>query len=114
MANYLFLIKIYAKKVPGRWHLMSDESQEIIKILNNSSKNVFINVTKDGYLLKDRESKMTFSLDLDEYDSIVKQNKKHIINKIFKSGHSIVLDCTGGFARDSAIISSLGNSVTMI
>ena len=93
---------------------MSDESQEIIKILNNSSKNVFINVTKDGYLLKDRESKMTFSLDLDEYDSIIKQNKKHIMHKIFKSGHSRVLDCTGGFARDSAIISSLGNSVTMI
>ena len=93
---------------------MSDESQEIIKILNNSSKNVFINVTKDGYLLKDRKSKMTFSLDLDEYGSIIKQNKKHIMHKIFKSGHSRVLDCTGGFARDSAIISSLGNSVTMI
>ncbi len=26
----------------------------------------------------------------------------------------MILDCTGGFARDSAIISSLGNNVTMI
>ena len=63
---------------------MSDESQEIIKILNNLSENVFIKGTKKGYLLENRESKMTFSLDLDEYDSIIKQNKKHIINKIFK------------------------------
>ena len=36
------------------------------------------------------------------------------MHKIFKNSHSRVLDCTGGFARDSAIISSLGNSVTMI
>ena len=93
---------------------MSDESQEIIKILNNLSENIFIKGTKKGYFLEDRESKMTFSLDLDEYDSIIKQNKKHIMHKIFKKGHSRVLDCTGGFARDSAIISSLGNSGTMI
>ena len=93
---------------------MGDESQEIIKILNNLSENVFIKGTKKGYLLEDRESKMNFSLDLDEYDIIIKQNKKHIINKIFKKSPSRVLDCTGGFARDSAIISSLGNSVTMI
>jgi 16S rRNA G966 N2-methylase RsmD len=93
---------------------MEGKSPEIIKILNNLSENVYIKGTKKGYLLEDTESKMTFSLDLDEYDSIIKQNKKHIINKIFKKGHSRVLDCTGGFARDSAIISSLGNSVTMI
>ena len=93
---------------------MSGESQEIIKILNDLSENVFIKGTKKGYLLEERDSKMTFSLDLDEYDSIIKQNKKHIMHKIFKNGHSRVLDCTGGFARDSAIISSLGNSVTMI
>ena len=93
---------------------MSGESQEIIKILNDLSENVFIKGTKKGYLLEDRESKMTFSLDLDEYDSIIKQNKKHIMHKIFKNGRSRVLDCTGGFARDSAIISSLGNSIMMI
>ena len=50
---------------------MSDESQEIIKILNNLSENIFIKGTRKGYLLEDRESKMTFSLDLDEYDSII-------------------------------------------
>ena len=93
---------------------MSDESQEIIKILNNLSENIFIKETKKGYFLEDSESKMTFSLDLDEYDSIIKQNKKHIMHKIFKNNHSRVLDCTGGFARDSAIISSLGNSVMVI
>jgi protein-L-isoaspartate O-methyltransferase len=93
---------------------MKNRSEEIVKILNNLSKNIFIKETKKGYLLEDRESKMTFSLDLDEYDSIIRQNKKHIINKIFKKGPSRVLDCTGGFGRDSAIISSLGNSVTMI
>jgi hypothetical protein len=93
---------------------MKDESREIINFLNNLSNNVFIKVTKKGYVLEDRESKMTFSLDLDEYDSIIKQNRKHIINKILKKDHLKVLDCTGGFARDSAIIASLGNTVTMI
>ena len=93
---------------------MEVKSPEIIKFLNNLSENVYIKGTKKGYLLEDKESKMTFSLDLDEYDNIIKQNKKHIINKIFKKSHLRVLDCTGGFARDSAIISSLGNSVTMI
>ena len=93
---------------------MKDKSLEIIKILNNLSENVFIKVTDKGYLLVSRESKMTFLLDLDEYENIIKQNKNHIINKIFKKNNSKVLDCTGGFARDSAIISSLGNSVTMI
>ena len=114
MASHIFLIKIYTKKVPGRKHLMRDKSQDVIKILNNLSENVLIKGTKKGYLLEDRESKMTFFLDLDEYDSIITQNKNHIMHKIFKKGHSRVLDCTGGFARDSAIISSLGNSVTMI
>ena len=93
---------------------MKDESREIYNFLNNLSNNVFIKVTKKGYVLEDRESKMTFSLDLDEYDSIIKQNRKHIINKILKKDHLKVLDCTGGFARDSAIIASLGNTVTMI
>jgi hypothetical protein len=91
-----------------------EDSQEIIKILNNLSENISIKRIKKGCLLEDRESKMTFSLDLDEYDSIIKQNKKHIMHKIFKNNHSRVLDCTGGFARDSAIISSLGNSVMVI
>jgi len=93
---------------------MKNRSEEIVKILNNLSKNIFIKETKKGYLLEDRESKMTFLLELDDYDSIIKQNQKHIINKIFKKNHSSILDCTGGFAKDSAIIASLGNNVTMI
>ena len=93
---------------------MKNQSLEIIKVLNNSSKNVFLKGTKRGCLLEDRKSKMTFSLDLDEYDSVIRQNKKHIINKILKKDNLSVLDCTGGFARDSAIITSLGNSVTLI
>jgi len=53
---------------------MSDESQEIIKILNNSSKNVFINVTKDGYLLKDRESKMTKKIETIKIAKIIQRD----------------------------------------
>ena len=60
MASHIFLIKIYTKKVPGRKHLMRDKSQDVIKILNNLSENVLIKGTKKGYLLEDRESKMTF------------------------------------------------------
>ena len=93
---------------------MKDVSLEIIKNMNNLSKNVILKETKKGYLLKAKISNMTFSLELDEYDSIIKQNKKHILHKIFKKDSLSVLDCTGGFARDSAIISSLGNNVTMV
>tara|TARA_Y100000389_G_scaffold46020_1_gene40901 strand:- start:1121 stop:1804 length:684 start_codon:yes stop_codon:yes gene_type:complete len=93
---------------------MKNRSLEIIESLNDSSNSVFIKETKKGYLLEDSISKMTFSLELDEYDSIIKQNKNHILNKIFKKEQLSILDCTGGFARDSAIISSLGNNVTMI
>ncbi len=93
---------------------MKDESLEITKILNNFSEDIYIEETKEGLLLKELSSKMTFSLDIDEYDSVIKQNKSHILNKIFKNEKLMVLDCTGGFARDSAIISSLGNDVTLI
>ena len=65
-------------------------------------------------MLEDRISKMTFSLELDDYDNIIRQNKRHILSKILKKDQLMILDCTGGFARDSAIISSLGNNVTMI
>jgi hypothetical protein len=57
---------------------------------------------------------MTFSLELDDYDNIIRENKKHVLSKILKKNQLMILDCTGGFARDSAIISSLGNNVTMI
>ena len=93
---------------------MKDEILDINKTLNNLSKNIFIKETKKGLVLEDHVSKMTFSLELDDYDNIIKQNTKHILCKILKKDHLMVLDCTGGFARDSAIISSLGNNVTMI
>ena len=41
-------------------------------------------------------------------------NKKHQLNKIFKTNNLNILDCTGGFARDAAILASLGNNVTLI
>tara|TARA_B100001093_G_scaffold513470_1_gene585472 strand:- start:431 stop:1114 length:684 start_codon:yes stop_codon:yes gene_type:complete len=93
---------------------MKNEFLEINKVLNDLPDNLLIRQTKKGYLLEDRLNKMSFFLELDKYSDIIKQNKKHILHKIFKKGHLSVLDCTGGFARDSAIISSLGNHVTMI
>ena len=93
---------------------MKGEILDINKILNNLSENIFIKESKKGLMLIDRISKMTFSLELDDYDDIIRQNKKHVLSKILKKDQLMILDCTGGFARDSAIISSLGNNVTMI
>ena len=93
---------------------MKGEILDINKILNNLSENIFIKESKKGLMLIDSTSKMTFSLELDDYDSIIRQNKKHVLSKILKKNQLMILDCTGGFARDSAIISSLGNNVTMI
>ena len=93
---------------------MKDEIIDINETLNNLSKNIFIKETKKGLVLEDHVSKMTFSLELDDYDNIIRQNKKHVLSKILKKDQLMILDCTGGFARDSAIISSLGNNVTMI
>jgi hypothetical protein len=93
---------------------MKGETLDINKILNNLSENIFIKESKKGLMLVDRISKMTFFLELDDYDNIIRQNKKHILSKILKKDQLAILDCTGGFARDSAIISSLGNNVTMI
>ena len=93
---------------------MKDEVLDINEIFNNLSENIFIKETNEGLILVDSSSKMTFSLMLDDYENIVRQNKKHILSKILKKDKLMVLDCTGGFARDSAIISSLGNNVTVI
>tara|TARA_Y100000768_G_scaffold365199_1_gene326278 strand:+ start:8668 stop:9354 length:687 start_codon:yes stop_codon:yes gene_type:complete len=67
-----------------------------------------------GYQLEHKEKNMNFILVLDDYEKIVSQNKSHIFNKIFKKRNLNILDCTGGFARDACIISSLGNKVTLI
>ena len=93
---------------------MKDEILAINQIFNNLSENIFIKETNEGLILVDSSSKMTFSLALDDYENIVRQNKKHVLSKIIKKDKLMVLDCTGGFARDSAIISSLGNNVTVI
>jgi len=82
--------------------------------LNKNYPEIAIKKRKDGYQLELKKSDMRFTLILDEYQSIVKQNRMHIFNKILKSNNLNVLDCTGGFARDACIISSLGNKVTLI
>ena len=93
---------------------MINEVLDINKILHSLSENIFVKETKKGLMLVDRKSDMTLLLELDDYDNIIRQNKKHVLSKILKKDQLMVLDCTGGFAKDSAIISSLGNSVTMI
>tara|TARA_B100001113_G_scaffold324269_1_gene295784 strand:+ start:1771 stop:2457 length:687 start_codon:yes stop_codon:yes gene_type:complete len=67
-----------------------------------------------GYQLEYKKRKMNFILNLNDYRDILKQNKTHIFNKIFKKNNLNILDCTGGFARDASIISSLGHQVTLI
>ena len=54
------------------------------------------------------------SLSFDDYSKIILDNKKHQLNNIFKSKNLNILDCTGGFARDAAILASLGNEVTLV
>ena len=93
---------------------MINEVLDINKILHSLSENIFVKETKKGLMLVDRKSDMTLLLELDDYDNIIRQSKKHVLSKILKKDQLMVLDCTGGFAKDSAIISSLGNSVTMI
>jgi hypothetical protein len=93
---------------------MIDEILDINKFLNSLSEKIFIKKTKKGLMLVDSTNDMTFSLELDDYDNIIRQNKKHVLSRILKKDQLMILDCTGGFAKDSAIISSLGNNVTMI
>jgi hypothetical protein len=114
LAADLFLVKVRQKKMGCQLRIMKNEILDINKILHNLSEKIFIKETKKGLMVEDHVSKMTFSLDLDDYDNIIRQNKKHVLNKILKKDQLTILDCTGGFARDSAIISSLGNNVTMI
>ena len=70
--------------------------------------------TSDGYEIRDHEKKMKMSLSFDEYSKIILDNKKHQLNNIFKAKNLNILDCTGGFAKDAAILASLGNKVTLI
>ena len=81
--------------------------------LSNSPK-ITLHKTTDGYEIRDNEKNMKLSLSFDDYSKIILENKKHQLNKIFKAKNLSILDCTGGFARDAAILASLGNYVTLI
>ena len=78
------------------------------------SPEITLHKTTDGYEVRDNEKNMKMSLSFDDYSKIILDNKKHQLNKIFKAKNSSILDCTGGFARDAAILASLGNNVTLI
>ena len=75
---------------------------------------ITLHKTNDGYELRDDEKNMKMSLSFDDYSKIILENKKHQLNKIFKAKNLSILDCTGGFARDAAILASLGNNITLI
>lgn len=76
--------------------------------------NLTLSKTKKGLQLKDNKSNVKFILSFDEYSEILKNSRNHPLNKILKKDKLKILDCTGGFCKDSAIMSSLGNNVTMI
>ena len=88
--------------------------EEFYNLVNASSNQIIVESTEKGCVLRDKKTRMTYLLNLDEYEKLVCQSNKHILKKIVKKKGSNVLDCTGGFARDSAIISSIGNTVTLI
>ena len=70
--------------------------------------------TPDGYKLRDDSNSMEMTLSLDDYERIISENKKHQLGRILKSNRLQILDCTGGFARDAAILASLGNRITLV
>ena len=57
---------------------------------------------------------MELILSFDDYNNVLKDNAAHPFRRIIKKNNSKILDCTGGFARDAAILASLNNDVTMI
>ena len=79
-----------------------------------TTSKITLHKTSDGYEIRDNEKNMKMSLSFDDYSRILLDNKKHQLNKIFKAKNSSILDCTGGFARDAAVLASLGNNVTLI
>ena len=79
-----------------------------------ASPKITLHKTSVGYEIRDNEKDMTMSLSFDDYSKILLDNKKHQLNKIFKAKNLNILDCTGGFARDAAVLASLGNNVTLI
>ena len=79
-----------------------------------ASPKITLHKTSDGYEIRDNEKNMKMSLSFDDYSKILLDNKKHQLNKVFKAKNSSILDCTGGFARDAAVLASLGNNVTLV
>ena len=82
--------------------------------LKQACPEITLSKKEQGYLLEYKKRDMSFIPILDNYRDIIKQNKKHIFNRILKKNNLNILDCTGGFGRDACIISSLGNKVTLI
>ena len=69
-----------------------------------ASPKITLHKTSDGYEIRDNLKNMKMSLSFDDYSKILLDNKKHQLNKIFKAKNSSILDCTGGFARDAAVL----------
>ena len=113
MAAYILHITILQKKVSDIIAI-HEMIEEFNNLNNNASGCIIVESTKKGCVLKDKKTFMTYLLNLDEYERIVGQSNNHILKKIIKKKDLNILDCTGGFARDSAIISSFGNTVTLI
>ena len=78
------------------------------------SPKITLHKKSDGYEIKDHERNMKMSLSFDDYSKIILDKKRHQLNKVFKAKNLSILDCTGGFARDAAVLASLGNNVTLI
>tara|TARA_Y100001936_G_scaffold218236_1_gene230747 strand:+ start:4014 stop:4673 length:660 start_codon:yes stop_codon:yes gene_type:complete len=70
--------------------------------------------TPNGYKIRDDSNNMEMTLSLDNYERIISENKRHQLSRILKSNRLQILDCTGGFARDAAILASLGNHITLV
>ena len=73
---------------------------------------ITLHKTSDGYEVRDHEKNMKMSLSFDDYSKVLSDKKKHQLNNIFKAKNLNILDCTGGFARDAAILASLAVSYT--
>ena len=51
---------------------------------SSSPDYILVESTKKGYVLKDKKTMMTYLLNLDEYEKIVKQRNNHILKKVIK------------------------------
>ena len=96
------------------------------KVLNNYydkviTKNLSINLDKNGIKLINANYKEAVSISIDFLDEAINNQiklrlsgKKDIFSKLFPIKNSTLLDCTAGYGRDSYILRSMGFNVTMI